>query len=98
MQEKHYYVYIATNNWNTTLYVGVTSNLARRTWEHKTKAVKGFTKKYNINKLVYYEIFDNPEDAIMREKQIKGGSRRKKIELIEKENPGWKDLSEDLWN
>ncbi len=96
MQQKYYYVYIMTNKRNTTLYTGVTSDLAARTWQHKQKLVKGFTTKYNINKLVHYEVFNNPEDAIAREKQIKAGSRKKKIELIEKDNPEWKDLSDDL--
>ena len=85
-----------TNKWNTTLYTGVTNNLAKRAWDHKQKLVKGFTSKYNLNKLVYYEIFTNIEEAIAREKQIKGGSRKKKIELIEKDNPEWRDLSDDL--
>ena len=96
MKEKYYYVYIMTNKWNTTLYTGVTNNLAKRAWDHKQKLVKGFTSKYNLNKLVYYEIFTNIEEAIAREKQIKGGSRKKKIELIEKDNPEWRDLSDDL--
>jgi len=85
-----------TNKWNTTLYTGVTNNLPNRAWQHKQKLVEGFTSKYNLNKLVHYEIFTNIEEAIAREKQIKGGSRKKKIELIEKDNPGWKDLSDDL--
>ncbi len=96
MQEKYYYVYIMTNKWNTTLYTGVTNSLSKRVWDHKQKSVKGFTSKYNLNKLVHYEIFTNIEEAIAREKQIKGGSRKKKIELIEKDNPEWKDLSDDL--
>ena len=78
------------------MYTGVTNNLAKRAWDHKQKLVKGFTSKYNLNKLVYYEIFTNIEEAIAREKQIKGGSRKKKIELIEKDNPEWRDLSDDL--
>ncbi|MBU1921704.1 GIY-YIG nuclease family protein [Patescibacteria group bacterium] len=65
-------------------------------YQHKNKVEKGFTKKYNINKLVYYEVFDNPDEAIAREKQIKAGSRKKKIELINKDNPNWRDLSEDF--
>ncbi len=96
MQEKIYCVYIMTNQRNTVLYTGVTSGLSKRVYDHKTKAVKGFTSKYNINKLVYYEVFDNPLDAITREKQIKAGSRKKKIDLINKLNPEWKDLSDLL--
>jgi putative endonuclease len=96
MEEKQYYVYIMTNKWNTTLYTGVTNNLANRIFSHKEKLVKGFTSKYNINKLVHYEIFTNIVEAIAREKQIKGGSRKKKIELIEKDNKKWQDLNDDL--
>ncbi|MFW6118238.1 MAG: GIY-YIG nuclease family protein [Chloroflexota bacterium] len=79
MMTKQYYVYIMTNNRNTVLYVGVTNNLMKRVYEHKAKLVDGFTKKYNIVKLVYYEIFEDIENAILREKQIKNGSRHKKI-------------------
>jgi len=89
---KQYYVYIMTNKTNTVLYTGITNNLKRRIYEHKNKLLSGFTKKYNINKLVYYEIFDNSYYAIQREKQIKGGSREKKIELIKKFNPNFNDL------
>jgi len=85
-----------TNKINTVLYTGVTSDLKRRIWEHKEKALKGFTRKYNINKLVYFEIFNNPENAILREKRIKAGSRNKKIELIKEINPEWKDLYNKL--
>lgn len=91
-----YYVYILTNNQNTVLYTGVTNNLARRIYEHKQKIFKGFTSKYNINKLVYYESTDNIESAILREKQIKGGSRQKKLDLINKLNPTWKDLYKEI--
>lgn len=90
--EKHYYIYIMTNKRNTVLYTGVTNNLIRRVYEHKQKLVDGFTKKYNITKLVYYEMFNNIENAISREKQIKGGSRQKKIELINNMNKEWRDL------
>ncbi len=90
------YVYIITNKANTVLYTGVTSNLAKRVYEHKHKPVKGFTTKYNVTKLVYYEIYDSIEDAIRREKQIKAGSRAKKIKLIESMNPKWKDLYEEI--
>ena len=85
-----------TNKWHSVLYTGVTSNLAKRIYEHITKVVPGFTSRYQINELVYYEVCDNPEQAILREKQIKAGSRAKKIALIEKMNPTWKDLSRDL--
>ena len=85
-----------TNKINTVLYTGITSNLKKRIWEHKEKTIKGFTKKYNIDKLVYFEIFNDPENAILREKQIKAGSRSKKIELIKGINPEWKDLYDKL--
>jgi len=85
-----------TNKRNTVLYTGVTNDLKRRVYEHKEKLVEGFTKKYNITKLVYYEVFDNIENAILREKQIKGGSRHKKIELINNMNKVWRDLYEEL--
>lgn len=82
-------------NISRTLYTGVTNNLHRRVYEHKQKLIKGFTSKYNITKLVYYEEYNDINDAIRREKQIKGWSRKKKIELIESFNPEWKDLSEE---
>ena len=82
-----------TNKINTVFYTGVTSNLLKRIYEHKNKVVDGFTKRYNITKLVYYEVFDSPEAAIQREKQIKGGSRKKKIDLIKSINPEFEDLS-----
>lgn len=85
-----------TNIWNTVLYTGVTNDLQRRIYEHKEKLVDGFTKKYNITKLVYYEVFQNAESAIIREKQIKGGSRAKKNELISSMNKEWKDLYDEL--
>jgi len=93
---KQYYIYIMTNKRNTVLYTGVTNNLKKRIYEHKAKLVAGFTKKYNINKLVYYEIFDNMYNAIAREKQIKAGSRKKKFNLINSINPRWKDLYDEL--
>ena len=89
---KNYYIYIITNKNNTVLYTGVTNNLMRRIWEHKSKLIDGFTKKYNVTKLVYYEIFNNPSAAIKREKQLKAGSRKKKVELINSFNKEWKDL------
>ena len=88
-------VYIMTNN-SRTLYVGVTNNLPRRVWEHKNKLFPGFTKKYNIDKLVYYEQTTNIVIAIEREKQLKKWRRKKKIGLIEENNPGWDDLGESL--
>ena len=94
---KNYYIYILTNKNNTTLYTGVTNNLERRLQEHKTKIIKGFTSKYNLDKLVYYENCNNVEEAIAREKQIKGYRREKKNELIKIINENWIDLSED-WN
>ncbi|MFA5080180.1 MAG: GIY-YIG nuclease family protein [Candidatus Paceibacterota bacterium] len=90
---KNYYIYIITNYNNTVLYTGVTNNLKRRIQEHKNKIILGFSSKYNLNKIVYYEQFSDIEDAISREKQIKGGSREKKIILINNMNPEWKDLS-----
>ena len=83
---KQYYVYITTNKLNTVLYTGITNNLLRRVYEHKEKLADGFTKKYKINKLVYYEIAEDIEGAIQREKQIKGSLREKKVRLIESTN------------
>ena len=88
-----YYVYMLTNYNNKVLYTGVTNNLCRRLYEHKSKLIKGFTEKYNVNKLVYFEESNNPEAAIKREKQIKGWKREKKNNLNEKMNPKWEDLS-----
>jgi putative endonuclease len=90
-----YYVYMMTNH-SGTLYVGVTNDLRRRVWEHKQKLIEGFTKRYNIMRLVYYEETPDAAAAIAREKKIKGWLRKKKIALIESFNPGWKDLS-DGW-
>ena len=90
---KQYYVYIMTNS-SRTLYTGVTDDLVRRVYEHKNKLVEGFTQKYNITRLVYYEITSDVQAAIQREKQIKGWLRKKKIALIEAANPEWEDLSE----
>ena len=90
--ERAYYVYIMTNKNNRVLYTGVTNDLLRRVWEHKEKFVDGFTRKYNISKLVYYEVFEDPENAITREKQIKAGSRQRKIDLINSFNGEWQDL------
>jgi putative endonuclease len=85
-----------TNKNNTVLYTGVTNNLQKRVYEHKEKIVEGFTKKYNVVKLVYYEIFEDPENAITREKQIKAGSRQNKLNLINSMNQTWKDLYDEL--
>jgi putative endonuclease len=90
---KQYYIYIMTNN-SRTLYTGVTDDLVRRIYEHKNKLIEGFTQKYNITRLVYYEITSDVQAAIQREKQIKGWLRKKKIALIEAVNPEWEDLSE----
>ena len=85
-----------TNKNNTVIYTGVTNDLYRRVSEHKNKAIKGFTEKYNVIKLIYYETFDGPYDAISREKQIKAGSRKRKIDLIKNMNPDFKDLCDSL--
>jgi putative endonuclease len=89
---KQYYIYILSNDSNTVLYTGVTNDLKRRVYVHKEKLADGFTKKYNINKLVYYEVCESIISAISREKQIKGLLRHKKHELIANQNPSWNDL------
>ena len=94
---KQYYIYIITNKNNTAFYVGVTNNLIRRVYEHKNKLIEGFSKKYNLDKLVYYEVFEEIEQAISREKQIKAGSRKKKIDLIEKFNTKWVDFYDGIY-
>jgi putative endonuclease len=94
--EKQYYVYIMTNKNISVLYTGITNNLMRRVYEHREKLVEGFAKKYNVLKLVYFEIFRDVESAILREKQIKGGSRAKKVDLINDFNKDWKDLYDAL--
>ena len=93
---KQGYIYLLANKRNTVIYTGVTSDLIKRIYQHKEKVINGFTKKYNVNKLLYYEIFDNIEDAITREKQIKAGSRSKKVMLIKSMNPKWEDLYDKL--
>ena len=90
-----YYVYILANWNNKVIYTGVTNNLERRLYEHKNKLVDGFTKRYNVNKLVYYDFSESIETAIQREKQIKGWTRNKKNAVIEQANPDWHDLSSD---
>ena len=89
---KDYYIYIMTNK-SRTLYLGVSNNLGRRVYEHKNKMIEGFSKKYNLTKLVYYETFNSVGDAIRREKQLKNWQRQWKINLIESKNKEWKDLS-----
>ncbi len=93
---KEYFVYIMTNEYNTVLYTGVTNNLTRRVWDHKEGSGSIFTSRYRVNKLVYYESYENINLAIDREKQIKGGSRQKKIDLINNLNPKWNDLYEEM--
>ena len=91
-----YYVYILAGKRNGTLYVGVTNDLVRRVWEHKEGVVKGFTKKYDVKRLVYFEMFDQVDFALHREKTLKHYIREWKINLIEKDNPDWRDLYDDL--
>ena len=93
---QNYYVYILASQRNGTLYIGVTSNLPKRIWEHKNNVVKGFTQEHHVHQLVYYEQHDDPEHAILRETRIKKWGRSWKIRLIEKNNPGWKDLYDEL--
>ncbi|TAK78239.1 MAG: GIY-YIG nuclease family protein [Gammaproteobacteria bacterium] len=93
---KEYYIYLLTNQHGNVLYTGVTNNLIRRVYEHKNKLQKGFTERYNVDRLVYYEAYSNIADAITREKQIKGWSRKKKNELINQLNPKWDDLYEEI--
>lgn len=94
--DKQYFVYIMARERNSTFYVGITSELQQRVWQHKEGTYDGFTKKYDINKLVYYEIFDNPENAIAREKRLKKWNRTWKMRVIEEMNPDWLDLYETL--
>ena len=93
-----YFVYILTNWNNKVMYIGVTNNLARRIYEHKNKLAEGFTKRYNVNKLVYFETTPDVRAAIEREKQLKGWVRKRKDALVESENPEWKDLSDELFS
>ena len=94
--EKRFYVYILASRRNGTLYIGVTSDLLKRVLEHKKKLAEGFTERYSVDKLVYYEQFQDAESALMREKRMKKYNRKWKIDLIEKSNPDWKDLYEEL--
>lgn len=96
MRTRGGYIYLITNKHDTVIYTGVTNDLRKRVYEHREGLVDGFTKKYNVKKLVYYEIADDIESAIAREKQIKAGSRKKKIALIKSMNPAFKDLYTEL--
>ena len=96
MKEKQGYVYLMSNKSNSVIYAGVTSDLVKRIYEHKNKLIEGFTERYNVTKLVYYEVFERIEDAIEREKQMKAGPRKKKMQLIERTNPEYKDLYDEL--
>jgi len=96
MKDKVGYMYIITNKYNTTTYIGVTSDIIRRIYEHKNKVVDGFSKTYNLNKLVYYEVCDDIITAIEREKQLKRWSKSKKHNLINSMNPSWQDLYESI--
>ena len=87
-----YYVYILTNEKNTVMYIGITNDVRRRVYEHKTGVFEGFTKKYQVHKLVYVECYHDVKDAIAREKQLKGWTRKRKNELVEKVNPEWKEI------
>lgn len=89
-------VYILASKRNGTLYTGVTSDLLKRIWQHRNKVIDGFTQKYSVHMLVYYELADEMTAAISREKQIKGGSRAKKLAMIESVNPEWRDLYDDI--
>jgi putative endonuclease len=93
---KTYYVYILASKRNGTLYIGVTNDLERRLYEHKNNLIEGFTKKYNVHHLVYYEDVNDIQSALQREKQLKRWTRKWKVELIEKVNPEWRDLAEDF--
>ena len=94
---KVFFVYMMTNRSRVVLYPGITNDLVRRIWEHQNAEIKGFTKNYKVNRLVYYENFDDPRDAISREKEIKGWRRSKKNALVERMNPKWADLSPMLF-
>ncbi|MEC7265305.1 MAG: GIY-YIG nuclease family protein [Bacteroidota bacterium] len=93
-----YYVYILTNMPNGTLYIGMTNNLERRILEHKKGSVEGFTKKYGLKTLIYFEVHQNVNDAILREKQLKKWKRQWKIDLVEKDNSDWNDLASDWYS
>ncbi len=94
--KENFYVYIMANREYGTIYVGVTSDLRKRVYEHKNEIIEGFTSKYHLHKLVYYEVHDSAESAILQEKRLKRWKREWKIQLIEKQNPQWKDLTEEI--
>ena len=94
--DKHFFVYILASKRNGTLYTGITSDLVKRVWQHKNNSVEGFTKKYDVKILVYYEIYNDAESAITREKRIKKWRRAWKLKLIEEKNPHWKDLYDEI--
>lgn len=96
MNTRQYYVYILTNKDHRVLYIGVTNNLKRRVWEHREKLTIGFAERYNACQLVYYEVYDDISSAILREKQLKAGSRRDKLKLINEANSDWQDLYDGL--
>lgn len=93
---RQYFIYILTNEHNAVLYTGVTNNLVKRMYQHKFKIAEGFTSRYNVSKLVYFEVCEDVYSAIAREKQLKAGPRRKKLKLVNDFNPSWKDLYGDL--
>ena len=97
-RRRQYYVYIMTNRRHSPLYVGVTNDLVRRVYEHRNKLHKGYASKYNITMLMYYEVTDDVESAITREKQLKGWLKRRKVALIESVNPNWQDLAQDWYD
>lgn len=94
--DKQFYVYILASKRNGTLYTGMSSNLTQRVWQHKNNSVEGFTDKYNVKKLVYYEVYENAESAITRERQIKKWRRKWKLRLIEEQNPNWEELCNSI--
>jgi putative endonuclease len=96
LTDKNYYLYIITSKKNGTLYIGITGDLVKRIYEHKQNAVDGFTKKYNVHQLVYYEVYRDIEEAILREKQMKKWNRKWKVRIIEEKNPEWKDLYDEI--
>jgi putative endonuclease len=96
MEDKYYYIYILANKNGKVIYIGVTNDLIRRVWEHKEKLVDGFSKKYNVDRLIYYEVFEDAYEAISREKQLKAGPRKKKVKLINSINPNWVDLYAEI--
>ena len=97
MGHKQYWIYMLTNRWKNVLYTGVTNSLERRIWQHKSGAIRGFTKTYNCDRLVHFETYDEIGQAIAREKQIKGWSRAKKNDVINASNPQWMDLAADWY-